>query len=99
MKTANPCRKNYRPEIDPYLNMALFGKTAKQWRNENPNEKGNIRDFANVSQLLRLANLENLNAHFIREELGQAERLKILNKTAIQQMSLLLEDRVVKRLG
>jgi len=48
---------------------------------------------------LRLANLENLNAHFIREELGQAERLKILNKTAIQQMSLLLEDRVVKRLG
>ncbi len=87
----------YATEAD-LLNMALFGKTAKQWRNENPNEKGNIRDFANVSQLLRLANLENLNAHFIREELGQAERLKILNKTAIQQMSLLLEDRVVKRL-
>ena len=87
----------YATEAD-LLDMALFGKTAKQWRNENPNEKGNIRDFANVSQLLRLANLENLNAHFIREELGQAERLKILNKTAIQQMSLLLEDRVVKRL-
>ncbi len=58
----------YASEAD-LLNMALFGKTARQWRDENPKEKGNIRDFADVSQLLCLANLENLNAHFIREEL------------------------------
>ncbi len=79
--------------------MALFGKTAKQWRDENPNEKGNIRDFANVSQLVCLANLENLNAHFIEEGLEQSERLQKLNQIAIQQMKLLVEDRGVKKLG
>lgn len=88
----------YASEAD-LLNMALFGKTAKQWRDENPNEKGNIRDFANVSQLVCLANLENLNAHFIQEGLSSAERLTRLNQTAIQQMRLLVEDRVVKQLG
>jgi len=87
----------YSSEAD-ILNMALFGKTARQWRDENPKEKGNIRDFANVSQLLCLANLENLNAHFIHEGMSQADRLKVLNKTAIQQMNLLLEDRGVKQL-
>ena len=80
------------------LNMALFGKTAKQWRDENPNERGNIRDFANVSQLVCLANLENLNAHFIQEGLSQPERLQRLNQTAIQQMKLLLEDKTTKQL-
>ncbi|RNA64238.1 KilA-N domain-containing protein [Prosthecochloris sp. ZM_2] len=88
----------YASEAD-LLNMALFGKTAKQWRDENPGEKGNIRDFANVSQLVCLANLENLNAHFIQEGLGQPERLQRLNWTAIQQMRLLVEDRAVKKLG
>ncbi len=78
--------------------MALFGKTAKQWRDENPDEKGNIRDFANVSQLVCLANLENLNGHFIQEGLSQPERLERLNQKAIQQMRLLVEDRTTKRL-
>lgn len=87
----------YASEAD-LLNMALFGKTAKQWRDENPDEKGNIRDFANVSQLVCLANLENLNAHFIQEGLSQPERLERLNQTAIQQMRLLVEDRTTKRL-
>ncbi len=88
----------YASEAD-LLNMALFGKTAKQWRDENPNEKGNIRDFANVSQLVCLANLENLNAHFIQEGMKQAERLERLNRIAIEQMRLLVEDRAVKELG
>ncbi|MFP4451958.1 MAG: KilA-N domain-containing protein [Desulfobacterales bacterium] len=88
----------YASEAD-VLNMALFGKTAKQWRDENPSEKGNIRDFANVSQLVCLANLENLNAHFIQEGLTQAERLERLNQIAIQQMRLLVDDRAVKQLG
>lgn len=78
--------------------MALFGKTAKDWRGENPKEKGNIRDYANVSQLVCLANLENLNAHFIQQGLEQPERLRILNNTAIQQMRLLTEDKTVKKL-
>ncbi|MBU2738670.1 KilA-N domain-containing protein [Acidithiobacillus concretivorus] len=87
----------YASEAD-LLNMALFGKTAKQWRDENPNLKGNIRDEANVSQLVCLANLETLNAHFIHQGLPQPERLKILNQTAIHQMKLLLADRNVKQL-
>ena len=65
----------YATEAD-ILNMALFGKTAKQWRNENPNKKGNIRDYANISQLICLSNLENLNAHFISEAINQSERLE-----------------------
>jgi len=81
----------YASEAD-VLNMALFGKTAKQWRGENPNEKGNIRDFANVSQLVCLANLENLNAVFINEGLEQGERLRKLNQIAISQMRILIQD-------
>ncbi len=81
------------------LNMALFGKTARQWRDENPDEKGNIRDYANVSQLVCLANMENLNAVFIEEGLSQPERLTRLNQIAISQMRILLEDKVVGRLG
>jgi hypothetical protein len=87
----------YASEAD-LLNMALFGKTAKQWRDENPGNKGNIRDEANVSQLVCLANLETLNAHFIHQEMPQAERLKLLNQTAIHQMNLLLADRSVQQL-
>ena len=87
----------YASEAD-ILNMALFGKTAKQWREENPKEKGNIRDFANMSQLVCLSNLENLNAHFIQQGLSQSKRLKLLNNTAIQQMNLLIKDVTVKKL-
>lgn len=87
----------YASEAD-LLNMALFGKTAKQWRDENPGQKGNIRDEANAAQLVCLANLETLNAHFIHQGLPQAERLKVLNKTAIQQMNLLLADAGVRQL-
>jgi hypothetical protein len=87
----------YASEAD-LLNMALFGKTAKQWRDENPGSKGNIRDEANVSQLVCLANLETLNAHFIHQGMAQAERLTLLNQTAIQQMKLLLTDPGTRRL-
>lgn len=87
----------YANEAD-VLNMALFGKTAKQWRDENPGSKGNIRDEANASQLVCLANLETLNAHFIQQGLVQSERLTLLNRTAIQQMKLLSADAGVRRL-
>jgi hypothetical protein len=87
----------YASEAD-LLNMALFGKTAAQWRDENPGNKGNIRDEANVAQLVCLANLETLNAHFIHQGLAQTERLALLNQTAIVQMKLLLADVGVQRL-
>ncbi|MEI6324436.1 MAG: KilA-N domain-containing protein [Gemmataceae bacterium] len=87
----------YALEAD-VLNMALFGMTAKAWRDANPNEKGNIRDYANVSQLVCLSNLENLNALFIQEKTPQAERLRKLNQIAIQQMRLLTDDTRIRRL-
>jgi hypothetical protein len=83
----------YANEAD-VLNMALFGKTAKQWRDENPDEKGNIRDYTNVSQSVCLANLENLNVVYIGEGLPQHERLKKLNQIAISQMQLLLQTNI-----
>jgi len=78
--------------------MAMFGMTAKQWREANPGEKGNIRDFANGAQLVCLANMESLNAHFIHEDIAQSERLIRLNRVAIQQMRVLVEDQGIKRL-
>jgi len=87
----------YASEAD-LLNVALFGRTAKQWRDENPGNKGNIRDDANAAQLVCLANLETLNAHFIQQGLPQAERLQLLNKTAIGQMKLLMADTGVRTL-
>ena len=87
----------YASEAD-VLNIALFGKTAKQWRDHNPKEKGNIRDYANASQLVWLANLENLNAVFINDNLSQAERLPKLNQIAIRQMKILVEDHGIKKL-
>ncbi|MBU1487466.1 KilA-N domain-containing protein [bacterium] len=87
----------YASEAD-VLNMALFGMTAKEWRDSHPDEKGNIRDYANVSQLVCLSNLENLNALFIQEKSPQAERLRKLNQIAIQQMKLLTDDSKIKRL-
>ncbi len=88
----------YASEAD-VLNMALFGKTAKQWREENAREKGNIRDYANVSQLVCLVNLENLNAVFINEGYQQSLRLEKLNQIAIQQMKILVQSHSVKVLG
>ena len=87
----------YASEAD-VLNMALFGMTAKQWRDSHPGDKGNIRDYANMSQLVCLSNLENLNALFIQEKMPQAERLRKLNQIAIQQMRLLTNDTGIKRL-
>jgi hypothetical protein len=87
----------YATEAD-VLNMALFGMTAKVWRDKNPGRKGNIRDYADVSQLVCLSNLENLNALFIRENAPQAERLRKLNQIAIHQMKLLTVDPSIKRL-
>jgi hypothetical protein len=80
----------YASEAD-VLNVALFGKTAKQWRDANPDLKGNMRDYASMNELICLANMENLNAVFIQEQMPQKERLVKLNKIAIQQMKVLLE--------
>lgn len=87
----------YASEAD-ILNMALFGKTAKEWREKNPDKKGNIRDEADISQLVCLSNLENLNAHFIQEGLTQAERLVKLNHIAREQMKLLTQETGIKKL-
>ncbi|PYG87234.1 KilA domain-containing protein [Ruminiclostridium sufflavum DSM 19573] len=81
----------YANEAD-VLNVALFGMTAKQWRDSNPKLKGNIRDYANVSQLVCLVNLENLNALFINEGLTQGQRLEKLNSIAISQMGILTKE-------
>jgi hypothetical protein len=88
----------YAAEAD-VLNMALFGMTAKGWRDKYPTRKGNIRDDADVSQLVCLSNLENLNAHFINDGLPQSERLVKLNRIAIHQMKLLTDVPSIKRLG
>jgi hypothetical protein len=87
----------YASEAD-ILNMALFGMTAGEWHAKNPKNQGNIRDYADVSQLVCLSNLENLNALFINENRPQEDRLLKLNKIAIQQMKLLTADRQVKKL-
>jgi len=87
----------YANEAD-ILNVALFGKTAKEWRDENPKLKGNIRDYADVNQLVCLANLESLNAHFIEDGLFQNERVEKLNKVAISQMKILLDNKTIKKL-
>ena len=80
----------YAEEAD-VLNVALFGMTAKEWRDANPEKKGNMRDYATINQLICLSNLENLNAVFIGDGIPQRERLKRLNKIAIKQMSVLEE--------
>lgn len=87
----------YATEAD-VLNMALFGKTAKDWRDENSTKKGNIRDYANVSQLVCLSNLENINAVFIQQGISQSERLQKLNEIAINQMQILLSSSTIKKL-
>ena len=78
----------YASEAD-VLNVAMFGVTANQWREANPNLKGNIRDYASINELICLSNMENLNAVFIGQGLTQSERLVKLNQIAIHQMSVL----------
>ena len=80
----------YASEAD-VLNMALFGMTAKEWRKNNPDKKGNVRDYANVSQLVCLSNLESLNAVLINDGIEQPQRLEKLNRIAINQMKVLIE--------
>lgn len=82
----------YASEAD-VLNLALFGQTAAQWRDTNPDKKGNIRDYAEIFQLVCLSNLENLNAHLIEEGMAQSDRLTRLNDIAIKQMVILGEER------
>ena len=80
----------YANEAD-VLNVALFGKTAKEWREENPDKKGNMRDYASITELICLSNMENINSVFINDGMSQSDRLVKLNKIAIQQM-MILED-------
>ena len=87
----------YANEAD-MLNVALFGLTAKEWENRNKNKKGNIRDYADVRQLVCLANLESLNAEFIRQDLSQTKRLQQLNEIAVVQMTSLLGNKNIKKL-
>ena len=71
------------------LNVAMFGVTAKQWREANPDVKGTIRDYASINELICLSNMENLNAVFIEQGISQSERLIKLNQIAIHQMNVL----------
>ncbi len=87
----------YADEAD-LLNTALFGLTAKEWRERNPKLSGNIRDYAGLEQLVVLSNLESINALLIKQGLPQSERLIQLNKTAIAQMKTLVENRAIKKL-
>jgi len=87
----------YAEEAD-LLNVALFGMTAKQWRDANPNLKGNVRDYATLEQLVVLSNMESINALLIQQQLAQGERLVQLNNVAITQMRSLVENKNLKRL-
>jgi hypothetical protein len=87
----------YANEAD-ILNVALFGMTAKEWRDKNPNEKGNIRDQASILQLIVLVNLENMNALYIKQGLNQQMRLNLLHETAVQQLKSLAASPSVKKL-
>ena len=86
----------YAEEAD-VLNVAMFGMTAKQWRDANPELKGNIRDYATINELICLSNMENINAVLINDGMPQGERLIKLNRIAIQQMQV-LENNVDRRL-
>ncbi|HDX1193402.1 TPA: KilA-N domain-containing protein [Pasteurella multocida] len=88
----------YAIEAD-VLNKALFGKCAREWKAENPRLKGNIRDYATIEQLTVLASLESQNALLIEQGVPQLERLKILNRLAIQQMTAILKSPSIKSLG
>ena len=95
--TKEQLNKIYASEAD-IINIALFGMTAKEWKEKNPKIEGNIRDYANVAELVCLVNLENLNSVYINEGLNIKNRILKLNKIAIQQMTLLTTDKRIKRL-
>ncbi len=80
------------------LNVALFGITAKEWRESNSDKKGNIRDYATLEQLVVLSNMESINALLIQQGLPQTDRLIQLNKVAITQMKSLTESNAIKKL-
>jgi hypothetical protein len=88
----------YANEAD-LLNVALFGKTAKEWREANPELEGNIRDYAGIEQLLVLANMESINAELIHMHVDQSERLQRLNDIAIRQMKALTEHPAIKQMA
>lgn len=81
-----------------HLNVALFGITAKEWRDNNSDKNGNIRDYATLEQLVVLSNMESINALFIQQGLSQNERLLQINKVAITQMRSLIESKAMKKL-
>ena len=87
----------YANEAD-ILNVALFGKTAKEWKDKNPNLNGNMRDYANILQLVILSNLENINSELIKEGLSQKERLERLNKIAKNQIEILQNNNGIKKI-
>lgn len=88
----------YASEAD-MLNVALFGKTAKQWRDENPDTQGNIRDGANIYQLIVLVNMESMNAELIKQGMPQCERLQYLRNMVVEQMNSLINSAAVERLN
>jgi hypothetical protein len=96
--TKSQANSIYASEAD-LLNVALFGKTAAQWRAADPDAKGNIRDEATLEQLVVLSNLESVNAVLIRDGLSQGERLVRLNQIAIVQLTSLLDNEHIKKLG
>jgi hypothetical protein len=87
----------YADEAD-LLNIALFGKTAKEWRDENPKLPGNIRDYATLEQLVVLSNIESHNAELIKLKIHEKDRLERLNKIAIEQMKVMIENKSIKSL-
>lgn len=87
----------YSNEAD-ILNVALFGRTAKEWRDENPEKEGNIRDYATIEQLIVLTNLESLNSVLIKQSINANDRIKLLNKTAIEQMRILVDKNASQKL-
>jgi len=87
----------YANEAD-VLNIVLFGFTAKQWREANPEKEGNVRDYATIEQLVVLSNLESINAVLINQGLPQTDRLKQLNQIAITQMKSLVANQQIKKL-
>lgn len=88
----------YADEAD-LLNVALFGLTAKEWRENNPDKKGNVRDYASLEQLVVLSNMESINALLISQGIAPSERLRELNKVAITQMKSLLKNKAIKQLN
>ena len=95
--TPSQAAVTYANEAD-LLNVALFGRTAKQWRDGNPNLEGNMREYATIEQLLVLANIEGMNAELIHMGLSQGERLKRLNEIAIRQMQVLTTSPALKQI-